>query len=78
MNQLLIHLVDLGRLLAKEAEEAVEPVTKRLDEVLDQLRAISRELDRLNDAVEAVQPVIDFVKWMQQVRARLVQRLRRD
>ena len=70
--------MDLGRLLGKEVEEATEPVTKRLDEVLDQLRAISGEMDRLNDALEALQPVIALVSWVQGVQGRFARKLRRD
>lgn len=70
--------MDLGRLLGRELEEAASPLTGRIDAVLGEVKEIKEELRRLNDALEALQPLINVVRKLQGVWARFAQRRRRD
>lgn len=69
--------MDFGRLLGQELEEAASPLTGRIDQVLDEVREVKEELRRLNDALEALQPLIALVKKLQGVWERFAQKRQR-
>ena len=53
---------DPGAFLAKELEQGLEPITKRVDALEKKLDLIILALGRIEAGLKAVQPVIDFVK----------------
>jgi hypothetical protein len=53
---------DPGAFLAKELEEGLEPITRRVDALEKKLDLIILALSRIEAGLKAVQPVIDFVK----------------
>ena len=53
---------DPGTFLAKELEQGLEPITKRVDALEKKLDLIILSLSRIEAGLKAVQPVIDFVK----------------
>jgi len=54
--------IDPGTYLAKELEQGLEPITKRVDALEKKLDLIILTLSRIEAGLKAVQPVIDFVK----------------
>ena len=53
---------DPGAFLKHELEEAISPVTSRIDRLEKRLELISLSLGRIEAGLTAVQPVLDFVK----------------
>jgi hypothetical protein len=53
---------NLSVFLAKELEEGLEPITKRVDALEKKLDLIILTLGRIEAGLKTVQPVIDFVK----------------
>jgi hypothetical protein len=53
--------VDPGAYLAQELEQGLEPITKRVDALEKKLDLIILALNRIEDGIKAVQPLIDFV-----------------
>jgi hypothetical protein len=53
---------DPGAYLKQELEEGLEPITKRVDALEKKLDLIILTLSRIESALKAIQPVIEFVK----------------
>ena len=53
---------DPGAFLKQELEEGLEPITKRVDALEKKLDLIILTLGRIESALKAIQPVIEFVK----------------
>ena len=53
---------DPGAFLKQELEEGLEPITKRVDALEKKLDLIILTLSRIESALKAIQPVIEFVK----------------
>lgn len=54
--------VDPGAVLKQELEEAISPITSRLDELEKKLDLIISTFSRIEAGIKTVQPVVDFAK----------------
>jgi len=53
---------DLSSFLAKEIEEGIAPITKRVEQLEKKLDLIILALGRVEAGIKAIQPVLDLLK----------------
>jgi hypothetical protein len=54
-------LVDIGKFLGNEVEQAAGPITQRVDTVIKRLDEIQAQLEELNRRLDALGPLFRFL-----------------
>lgn len=55
-------IMDLGKLVGSQLEDAASPITGRVDEIITRIKKIEVLLVNIDNKLKQLQPVIDLLK----------------
>ena len=56
------YIMDLGKLVSNQLEDAASPITGRVDEIITRVKKIEVLLVNIDNKLKQLQPVIDLLK----------------
>jgi hypothetical protein len=56
------YIMDLGKLVGSQLEDAASPITGRVDEIITRVKKIEVLLVNIDNKLKQLQPVIDLLK----------------